>query len=162
MNWRARRTGLRLRGRATTRRSRTTTCSSSSFRITSGRTLPATTRRRGTMRPTRVRRPRRRWTSRSKLSETQETAAGLIRRPFLLMRNGFALFEGADGRGFVVPDVEDGVELGDLEQVVDLLGEVEQLEFAARIPDRGEGADQFADAGAIDVADAFQVQQDVL
>ena len=39
--------------------------------------------------------------------------------------------EGADGRGLVVLDVEDGVELGDLEQVVDLLGEVQELELAA-------------------------------
>ena len=72
------------------------------------------------------------------------------------------LLEGADCGGLVVPDVEDGVELGDLEEVVDLLGEVEKLEFAAGIFDRGEGADELADARAVDVADVFQVEQDVL
>src|ERR1035438_1498077 len=69
------------------------------------------------------------------------------------------LFEGTDGGSFVVPDIEDGVELGDLEEVVDLLGEVEQLEFAAGVPDRGKSTDQFADAGAIDVVNVSEVQQ---
>ena len=57
-----------------------------------------------------------------------------------------ALVEGADGGGFVVPDVEDGVELCDLEEVVDLLREVEKLELAAGVFDGGEGADQLTDA----------------
>jgi len=34
------------------------------------------------------------------------------------------------------------------------------LEFAAGILDRGEGADQLADAGAIDVADVREVEED--
>ena len=38
-----------------------------------------------------------------------------------------SLFEGFYGGGFVVFHVEDGVELGDLEQVVHLLGEVEAV-----------------------------------
>ena len=70
--------------------------------------------------------------------------------------------ERGDGGGFVVLDVEDGVELGDLEKVVDLLGEIEQLELAAAFLTRGEGADQLADAGAVDVADVSEVQQNVL
>ena len=36
-----------------------------------------------------------------------------------------------DCGGFVVLHVEDGVELGDLQQVVDLLGQVQQLQLAA-------------------------------
>ena len=55
------------------------------------------------------------------------------------------LFEGLDGGGFVVFHVEDGVELGDLQQVVDFFCEIKQLEFAALILGRGEGADQFTD-----------------
>src|ERR1022692_2021459 len=65
-------------------------------------------------------------------------------------------------RGFVVLYVEDGVEFGDLEQVVHLLGEVKQLEFAALVLGGGEGADQFADAGAIDVVDFGKIQDDLL
>src|SRR5208283_1208875 len=95
--------------------------------------------------------------------------AGLKSRPFktevLPLQNvdlsRASLVEGADGGGLVVPDVEDGVELGDLEQVVDLLGEVEQLELAAGVFDGGECADQLSDAGAIDVADLGEVEQDV-
>jgi hypothetical protein len=47
---------------------------------------------------------------------------------------------------FVVLYVEDGIKLGDLEQIVDLLGEVQQLQFAALIFGRGESAYEFADA----------------
>jgi len=72
------------------------------------------------------------------------------------------LLEGFDGGGFVVFHVEDGVELGDLQQVVHLLGEVEKLEFAALILGGGEGADQLADAGAIDVVDFAEIQDDLL
>jgi hypothetical protein len=50
------------------------------------------------------------------------------------------------GYCLVVFHIEDGVELGDLEQIVDLLGEVEQLKFAALVLGGGECADQFADA----------------
>ena len=50
------------------------------------------------------------------------------------------------GGRFVVFHVEDGIELGDLQQVVNFLGEVEQLEFAALVFHGGVGADQLADA----------------
>src|SRR6185369_4378346 len=63
------------------------------------------------------------------------------------------LLEGLDGRCFVVSYVEDGVKLGDLEQVVNLFGEVQELQFAALVPDRGIGANEFANAGAIDICD---------
>src|SRR6185312_8392442 len=72
-----------------------------------------------------------------------------------------ALAEGADGFGFVVFDVEDGVELGDLEEVVDLLGEVEELELAAGVLDGGKGGDHFADAGRVDIADVCEVEDDL-
>ena len=56
------------------------------------------------------------------------------------------LLERLDCGGFVVFYVEDGVKLGDLEQIVDLLGEVQQLQFAALILGRGESAYELADA----------------
>jgi hypothetical protein len=57
-----------------------------------------------------------------------------------------SLLERFHGGRFVVFYVENGVQLGDLQQVVDLLGQVEQFQFAALVFDRGESADQFADA----------------
>ena len=59
---------------------------------------------------------------------------------------GKALVEGLDRSGFVVPHVKDGVQLGDLEQVVNFLGQVQQFEFAALVAHRGKGADQLANA----------------
>src|ERR1700740_3121949 len=61
------------------------------------------------------------------------------------------LAEGLYGRGLVVLHVEDGIELRNLKQVVDLLGEVEQLQLAALVFDGGVGADQLANARAVDI-----------
>src|SRR5262249_41072535 len=71
------------------------------------------------------------------------------------------LLVGGDGACLVVLDVEDGVELGDLEQVVDLASKVQELQFAALVFGCGECADQLTDAGAIDVGDIAEVEQDV-
>jgi len=49
--------------------------------------------------------------------------------------------EGADGRSLVVLHVKDRVELGDLQEVVDFLGQMQQLQLAALVADGGEGAD---------------------
>ena len=68
---------------------------------------------------------------------------------------GEEVVEGFYGGEFVVFDVEDGVELGDVEDVVNFLGEVEELEFSAGIADGGEAADEFSDAGAVEVIDAI-------
>jgi len=73
---------------------------------------------------------------------------------------GEEVVEGADGGELVVFDVEDGVELGDVEDVLDLLGKVEEFEFSAGVADGGEAADKFADAGAVDVVDALEVEDD--
>src|SRR6185312_12345712 len=70
--------------------------------------------------------------------------------------------EGLDGAGFVVLYVEDGVELGDLEQVVNLFGEVQELQFAALVTRGGVGADELADARAVNVVDVTEIEQDVL
>ena len=59
--------------------------------------------------------------------------------------NALGSSEGSHCAGFVFFDVENGVQLGDLEQVVDLLGEVQQLKIAALVADGGERADQLAD-----------------
>jgi hypothetical protein len=70
------------------------------------------------------------------------------------------IVEGFDGVEFVVFDVEDGVELGDVEDVVDLFGEIEELELTSRVADGGEAADEFADARAIDIVDAGEIEDD--
>ncbi len=72
------------------------------------------------------------------------------------------LAERLNGCGFVFFYIEDGVQLGDLEQVVDLLGQIQQLEFAALVADGSERADQLADPGAVDIADIAEVQQNFL
>jgi hypothetical protein len=78
-------------------------------------------------------------------------------RAYLL---GEEVVEGFYGGEFVIFDVEDGVELGDVEHVLDFLGEAEELEFTAGVADGGEAADQFADAGGVDVIDMGEVEDD--
>jgi len=73
---------------------------------------------------------------------------------------GEEVVEGFDGGEFVVFDVEDGVELGDVEDVLNFLGEAEEFEFAAGVADGGKAADQFADAGGVDVIDVSEVEDD--
>lgn len=75
---------------------------------------------------------------------------------------GEEVVEGFYGGEFVVFDVEDGVELGDVEDVVDFFGEGEEFEFAAGVADGGEAADEFADAGGVDVVDVGEVENDFL
>ena len=72
------------------------------------------------------------------------------------------LVEAADGGGIVVKHLKDGVELGDLQQVLDALGEVEQFEGAALVSDGGETGDELTDAGAIDVVHFGEVQENLL
>ena len=45
--------------------------------------------------------------------------------------------------------------------VMDLLGEVQELQFAALVPDRGVSTNELADAGAVDVGYVAQVEQDL-
>jgi hypothetical protein len=75
---------------------------------------------------------------------------------------GEEVVEGFYGGEFVVFDVEDGVELGDVEDVVNLLGEIEELEFAACVADRGEATDEFADARAVEIVNTGEVEDDFL
>ena len=46
---------------------------------------------------------------------------------------GLVLTKGAHGCSFVVLNVEDGIQLGDLQQVVHFLGQVQQLQFATLV-----------------------------
>ncbi len=55
---------------------------------------------------------------------------------------------------------EQCVDPGDLEQVVNFLGDVEQLQLAALPADRGIAADQLADAEAVDKVHLGQIQQE--
>jgi hypothetical protein len=73
---------------------------------------------------------------------------------------GEEVVEGFYGGEFVFFDVEDGVELGDLKDVGNLLGEAEEFEFAAGVAHGGEAADEFSDAGRIDVIDVGEVEDD--
>src|SRR5512140_2582258 len=82
-------------------------------------------------------------------------------RPFL-HRAVWKLPEGLDGRGFVVFHVEHGVELGDLEQVVNLFREFQELQFPALVLHRGVGADEFADTRAVDVIYVTEVEKNLL
>ena len=45
---------------------------------------------------------------------------------------------------------------------MDFLGEIEELEFASGVADGGEGADEFSDAGAVEVVDVGEVEDDFL
>lgn len=54
------------------------------------------------------------------------------------------LLERRDGAGLVVVNVENGVELGQLQQVVNLLGQLEQFKDRALVLGSGVSAHQFA------------------
>ena len=71
---------------------------------------------------------------------------------------GEEVVEGFYGGEFVFFDIEDGVELGDLEDVANFLGEAEEFEFATGVADGGEAADQFADAGGVEVIDVGEIE----
>src|SRR5579859_3476146 len=73
-----------------------------------------------------------------------------------------SFLERADGLGFVVPDVEDGVQFGDLQQVMDLLGKFEQLQLAALVANGSKRAHQFADTRTVNVGDVSQIQKNLL
>ncbi len=59
---------------------------------------------------------------------------------------GEEVVEGFYGVELVVLDIEDGVELGDVEDVVNFLGEAEEFEFAPGVADGGVAGDELADA----------------
>src|ERR1017187_9922709 len=70
--------------------------------------------------------------------------------------------EGFYGGEFVIFDVEDGGELGDVGGVANFFGEGGEFEFAAGVADGDEAADEFADAGGVDVVDVGEVENNFL
>ena len=89
----------------------------------------------------------------------QKTRTHTSRRQILL---GEEVVEGFYGGEFVVFDVKDGVELGDVEDVANFLGEVEEFEFAAGVAGGGEGADEFSHPRAVEVVNGGEVEDDLL
>jgi hypothetical protein len=75
---------------------------------------------------------------------------------------GEEIVEGLYRSELVFLDVENGIELGDIQNVLDLLAQVEQLKIPARIAHSGKTADQLAHAGGIDKIDVRQVEDDLL
>src|SRR6185312_9027903 len=72
------------------------------------------------------------------------------------------LFVRGEGRWFVVENIEDGVELGDLQEVFDLLGQLQQLERTAGVLDGRQSADKLANTGAVDVIDVRQIDENLV
>jgi hypothetical protein len=98
------------------------------------------------------------------LSDDEELALSLSKERLPLYQRfllGEKVVEGFYRGEFVVFDVEDGVELGDLQDVVNFLGEAVKLKFAAGVADRGKAADQFADAGGVNVIDLGEVEDNL-
>jgi hypothetical protein len=59
-------------------------------------------------------------------------------------------------------DLEDRIEFGDLEEIFDAFGEVEELELALLARDGGVAVDEFSDPGRVDIADLAEIQQELL
>src|SRR5712692_2364816 len=71
------------------------------------------------------------------------------------------LHETADGSVLVGVDFKQCVNPGDLEQIVNLLGDVDQLQLAALLVDCGIAADQLADAEAVDEVHPGHIHQEL-
>jgi hypothetical protein len=69
--------------------------------------------------------------------------------------------ERLNGRGLVVKTVEDGMELCDLQQVVEPFGKIEQLDLSVEFPHAYDGADQMCQARAVDVIDIGEIEQNL-
>src|SRR5262249_49401493 len=70
--------------------------------------------------------------------------------------------ETAHGFALVVENLEHSGELGDLQQVVHAFGELQKFQRAAFAARRGVRRYQFGDAGAVNILDARQIQEDLL
>src|SRR5580704_13673000 len=162
MSWPEPKTGSPSNVSATTRCSRTTTFTSGNSQTASGQTWPASTTGTSTSRAIRRTAKPRRSTSQSKRSRQLHQQKGRRVLAAALFLRGVLLGERGDSGCLVVLDVKDGVKLGDLQQVMDLLGQVQQLQLAATVLDGRECADQLADAGAVDVVDVAEIQQNLV
>src|ERR1700733_15803096 len=135
-----RRIVFRLHGSAITPRCRITTTTCSSWQQASGPTWQEFTSGTNTSKATRKTAWRRRSTSQSRRSELTRPnkKAVACSGGFFIGSDDWAgiaqrvlLGECRDCGCLVVLDVKDGVELRDLQQVMDLFGQVQQLQFAA-------------------------------
>jgi hypothetical protein len=70
------------------------------------------------------------------------------------------LFEALDGRGLFGVDIENGEEFGDLQEIFDLFGQIQELKFALPAAHGGKAADQLSDAGAVNVINVAKIQKD--
>lgn len=66
-----------------------------------------------------------------------------------------------EGGGFVFGEIEDGIEANHFDEHEDALGGGEEGAFAASALEGGEGADQGADAGAVEFGDAGKIDGNV-
>src|ERR1700691_2952682 len=149
MSWREPKIASAWRANATTTRSRTTTRSCCNSPTASGRALPGSNKTMHSSRPARPHRPC--LPSSSEGTLEQRNAKGPSRAagwPFCMVGDrgpaGSGLFEGSDGACLVVLDVEDGVELGQLEQVMNFLGQVQELDIRALVLGCRKGDHQLA------------------
>src|SRR5579871_1610614 len=144
MSWPERKTASLWSARDTTRRWRITTSSCGNSRTAYGLGLRASTIATSTSRAIQ----RTVWLQRLIFRSRGQEKEAVARDAAASFDGGWTglLGERGDCGSLVVLHVEDGVQLGDLEEVMDLFGQVEQLQLAAAVLHRGEGADQLADA----------------
>jgi hypothetical protein len=69
--------------------------------------------------------------------------------------------ETGEGGGFIVEAGDDILKVEGFEDEQDVAVRAEELEVAVAIAERGEGADDGAEAGAIELDDVFEIEQDV-
>src|SRR6185295_1958913 len=75
--------------------------------------------------------------------------------PALILR------EAANCGGFVFKNLKNGVELGDLEQVLHALVQVEQLQLPTLVSYCRKSGHEFSNAGAIDVGHVGQIEENL-
>ena len=80
----------------------------------------------------------------------------------ILRGAGFAGLEAGEGGGLVVEVGNDIEEAEHLEDHFYVAAGAEKFEMAVAIAERDEGADDGADAGAVELGDAFEIEKDVL
>src|ERR1051325_3373416 len=76
-------------------------------------------------------------------------------------RCAVVLEEAVQGIRFIVVSVEDRQKLGDCQLVLHLRGQIQQLDVAALITGCRISADQFANAGTVDIGHSGEIEQDL-
>ena len=73
---------------------------------------------------------------------------------------GKEIVEGLHRGEFIVSNVEDGVELGHVQNVVNFLGEIQELELASGVADCGVASDKFAHSRTVEIIDVCEIEND--